>query len=240
MGRLKMKFAYFGYREWAEKIFENLKKEEFDVDSFTIQNGEYKKIEKLGTKIINKKEIGNMNLKEYRALLFYGWSWIIPNEIVNNYESVCLHPSPLPKYRGGSPLQNQIINGEKKSAVTLFRMDDKTDSGPIYFQKEFCLEGKIEDLFGRIIKVGSKLTKKLLEDFENERIKTFPQNEKEATFYRRRKPEESELTPEKINNMTSEQIYNFIRSLGDPYPNAYIKGKDGKKVFLKDSNLESD
>ena len=48
-----------------------------------------------------------------------------------------LHPSPLPKYRGGSPIQNQIINGESKSAVTLFKINNKIDQGDIIYQKEF-------------------------------------------------------------------------------------------------------
>ncbi|SVE63951.1 uncharacterized protein METZ01_LOCUS516805, partial [marine metagenome] len=53
-------------------------------------------------------------------ILFYGWSWIISETIVNTYKCIMLHPSKLPKYRGGSPIQNQIIDGEIESAVTLF------------------------------------------------------------------------------------------------------------------------
>ena len=45
-------------------------------------------------------------------ILFYGWSKIIDNKIINDFECIMLHPSPLPKYRGGSPIQNQIINGD--------------------------------------------------------------------------------------------------------------------------------
>jgi len=233
-----MKFAYFGYRSWAEDILKRIKKDRWNIDSFTVKNNEYKNINELNTKIIKIEEITQLNLEKYRALLFYGWSWIIPDEIIKKYENVCLHPSPLPKYRGGSPIQHQIINGERKSAVTLFRMNNKIDSGPVYFQKEFSLNGEIEDIFRKIVNVGSSLTKKLLDDFECETIRTFPQDEDNATFYKRRKPEESQLTPERINEMTSEQIYNFIRSLGDPYPNAYILGKDGKKVLLKKVKLK--
>ena len=48
-----------------------------------------------------------------------------------------LHPSPLPKFRGGSPIQNQIIRGEKISAVTIFKINKIIDGGDIYFQKNF-------------------------------------------------------------------------------------------------------
>ena len=48
-----------------------------------------------------------------------------------------LHPSPLPKFRGGSPIQNQIIRGKKISAVTIFKINKIIDGGDIYFQKNF-------------------------------------------------------------------------------------------------------
>ena len=50
-----------------------------------------------------------------------------------------LHPSPLPKYRGGSPIQNQIIRGVVDSMVTIFVMNDKIDAGDIIAQSPFLL-----------------------------------------------------------------------------------------------------
>ena len=66
-------------------------------------------------------------------------TWRRFEKIIKEYYSVMLHPSSLPKYRGGSPIQNQIINGEKISAVTLFKMNEKIDQGDIIFQKEIEL-----------------------------------------------------------------------------------------------------
>ena len=68
-------------------------------------------------------------------VLFYGWSDIIASEIISEYSCLMLHPSPLPKYRGGSPIQNQIINGEVDSAVSIFLMDEGIDTGPICDRK---------------------------------------------------------------------------------------------------------
>ncbi len=232
-----MEFAYFGYRNWAENILKNLREEDIKIDSFTIPQTEYSRLEELESKVINRNEIGDLNLGKYHALFFYGWSWIIPDGIVRNNECICLHPSPLPKYRGGSPLQHQIINGEGESAVTLFRMDSGIDTGPIYYQEPFSLEGSLSDIFGRISNVGSNLTKKLVRDFESGRAIPSPQNEEEATFFKRRGPEESELTLKMMEEMTAEEIYNFVRALEDPYPNAYFLGKKGKKVYLKRSSL---
>jgi len=228
-----MKFAYFGYRSWSEDILKNLKNEEWDIDSFAIPNSEYKSPDK----IINPKKIQDLDFSDYKSLFFYGWSWIVPEKIINETECVCLHPSPLPKYRGGSPLQHQIINGEDYGAVSLFKMDSGLDTGPIYYQEKISLKGSLENIFGEIIKVGTNLTRDLLTDFKNNDVKTYAQNESLATTYQRRKPEESELTYEKMKNMNSRQLNDFIRALQDPYPNPFIICNDGKKVYLKKSDL---
>ena len=87
-------------------------------------------------------------------ILWYGWSWIVEDRFVEQYNSIMLHPSPLPKYRGGSPIQNQIINGEEISSVTLFKMNKNLDSGDIYKQLTFSLTGKLDDILKRITTLG--------------------------------------------------------------------------------------
>ena len=140
-----------------------------------------------------------------------------------------LHPSPLPKYRGGSPIQNQIINGEKKSAVTIFKINEILDGGDIYFQKKLSLNGSLNQIFERIIFLGTEGTLKIL---NKKNIKIKKQNHQKATIYRRRKPEESEITLKEIKNKSAEYIHNKIRMLDDPYPNAYIKLKN-KKIYIR-------
>jgi methionyl-tRNA formyltransferase len=228
-----MKFAYLGYRNWSEKILNNLTKEGWDIDKFTPSNNEYK----FPGKIINPKKIQDLDFSDYKSLFFYGWSWIVPEKIIDENECVCLHPSPLPKYRGGSPLQHQIINGEDYGAVSLFKMDSGLDTGPIYYQEKISLEGNLENIFGEIIKVGTRITNDLLIDFKNNDVNTYVQDESQATTYIRRKPDESELTYEKMKNMNSRQLNDFIRALQDPYPIPFITCNDGKKVYLKKSDL---
>ena len=147
-----------------------------------------------------------------------------------------LHPSPLPKYRGGSPIQNQIINGEKESAVSLFKMNKFLDEGDIYFQKEFSLEGKLDDIFFRITDIGFTGSCKII---DNEYSIT-KQDHSKATYFKRRKPEDSEITLDEIKTKPAEYIQNKIRMLNDPYPNAYIKTFDNKKLYITDCKLSED
>ena len=90
-----MKVACVGYRKWSLRIYDFLKNN--TNHDFLI--------------IRSKEEYNGEQIKDFNPdiILFYGWSWIIKEEIINSFPCIMLHPSPLPKYRGGSPIQNQII-----------------------------------------------------------------------------------------------------------------------------------
>ena len=144
-----------------------------------------------------------------------------------------LHPSNLPKFRGGSPIQNQIIRGLNKTKLTLFLMNNKLDAGPVYGKSKISLSSNIKDIFKRIEDAGIKLTTKIL----NKNIRPVIQNEKEKTIFKRRKPIESQITISELKNKDAKYLYNKIRMLTDPYPNAFIKTKDGKKLFILETKV---
>jgi methionyl-tRNA formyltransferase len=223
MGGLNQKRILFcGYREWAIDIFNALENwtPKFKFD--------------LATSVeCFEREFA---LREYDAIFFIGWSWIIDCKIINSTPCVCLHPSPLPKYRGGSPLQHQIINGEDASAVTLFIMDDELDHGPVVWQEQFSLSGNLSDIFARITNLGTRGIKSICDDLDF--IKRTEQNHAESTLFRRRKPSDSEITLQDFSAHTAKSIYNKVRALQDPYPNAYIVCEDGTKLFIKDAYYE--
>lgn len=203
-----MNVSFFGYRPWALEIYEKLRSE----TNYTFTP-----------------------LSKADVVLYYGWSKIIPEEIYKNKLCLILHPSPLPKYRGGSPLQHQIMAGEKISAVTICQVTENIDAGDIYSQTPFSLDGTLDDIFKRITITGYLDTIKILERIENGTIKPIKQDDSKATYFKRRTPEESEIKD--IKKMTAEKLHNFIRALADPYPNAYIVCKDGKKVYFTGSHL---
>jgi len=207
---------FCGYREWSKEIFKRL-------DSYT------KKVVNLIhiTKGDDLKKSVDEHSPEF--IFFVGWSWIIDKDIIENYNCICLHPSPLPKYRGGSPIQHQIMNGETKSAVTLFKMDEGIDTGDILYQIGINLNGELKDIFDRIIAVGVVGIKNIL-DRKYTQIK---QDDKESTFYRRKTPNMSEIKIEDFNNYTAKELYDKVRALQNPYPNPFIICKNGTKLFFE-------
>ena len=88
-------------------------------------------------------------------------------------------------------------------------------------------------IFNDIIIIGFDLTKEIL----SKKIIPTPQDNSLATYYKRRTPDQSEITKYEINNSTAEYLYNKIRMLEDPYPNAFIRTSDGKKLIIKTAEL---
>ena len=217
-----MRIACITYRKWAIEIYNLLENQFSDKHDFLI--------------IRSKEEFDSKKLIFFKPdlILWYGWSWLVEDCFVNKYNSVMLHPSPLPKYRGGSPIQNQIISGEKSSCVTLFKMTKNLDDGDIYKQLSFSLSGSLNDIFNRIITLGYYATSEII----NNNFKLTKQDNAKATYCKRRKPIDSEITLSELKNSSAQYLYNKIRMLNDPYPNAYIKTSDNKKLFIIESKLK--
>jgi len=209
-----------GYRDWALQIYDDLAAS--TDHKFLIMR--------------SREQYDEQALRAFKPdlVLFYGWSWMVSEKIVSAFTCFMLHPSPLPRYRGGSPIQNQIIAGETNSAVTLFVMDAGIDSGPILAQKPLSLDGGIGDIFSRITRIGIELTMKVLETGPE----PVPQDETEATQFPRRTPNDSEITLEEIREKTAKYLYDKIRMLQSPYPNAYIRTSDGKRLLVLDARVE--
>jgi methionyl-tRNA formyltransferase len=164
-------------------------------------------------------------------IVFPFWSWLIPETVIRKYKCISFHVGDLPKDRGGSPIQNQIMAGRKTSILTAFKTSREMDAGPIYMKKEISLEGDLEEIHERI----GLLIPKMVDHIIKRKVEPQPQNGK-PTYFERRKPEQSEIKP---SNMTALEIYNLIRCLNmPPYPPAFIVGKDGKKVSILKAKLE--
>jgi methionyl-tRNA formyltransferase len=217
-----MRIACVGYRSWALKIYDRLAENTDHAYLIFRSRAQY------------REDV----LRDFRPdfVLFYGWSWYVSEKILQDYKCLMLHPSPLPRYRGGSPIQNQIIAGEKKSSVSIFLMNSEIDAGDIVAQEDLSFEGRLSDIFNRIEDAGARLTRSIFDSGLN----PVPQDHGKATYCKRRKPEDSEITIDEMKNSTAEYLFNKIRMLADPYPNAFIRTKDGKRLLVKEAEIKED
>ena len=205
--RNNMNYVLCAYRPYTIKLYKKLSKKH---NFYLIKNPNdltYEFLKKINPKFV----------------FFPDWSWIVPKKIVHNFKCVCFHESDLPKFRGGSPIQNQIIRGIKKTKTTAILMNDKLDAGDILMKKDLSLEGTIDDIFTKMEKNDYEMIKKIISGkYKKQKQRGKP------SFFKRRTPKQSEL---KNLNQSKEYLYNFIRMLGDPYPNTYVKVGKRKIIF---------
>jgi methionyl-tRNA formyltransferase len=155
------------------------------------------------------------------------------------YGTFNLHASLLPNYRGAAPINWAIINGETKTGVSTFFIDEKIDTGDMILQETIKIEpgenaGSLHD---KLMEMGSTLVLKTVSLIEKGNVKTIPQKEIKdiKTAYKLNKDNC------KINwNDSIDHIYNHIRGLS-PYPAAWctlINGEDELDVKIYEVEKE--
>ena len=113
---------------------------------------------------------------------------------IPKYGCLNVHPSLLPKYRGPSPIQYAILNGDEKTGVSLFLIDKKMDNGPILSRRELkspILNSKFLILSNELAKIGADLLIETLPKYINGEIIPLPQNNSQATYTKKIKTEDA-------------------------------------------------
>lgn len=168
------------------------------------------------------------------VMVVVGFGQILTQELLDVPVRGCVnvHFSLLPKYRGASPVQAAIINGEVKSGVTTMYMVKKLDSGYIIKQREVAIgyHDTAATLMAKLTAAGVEVLRETIELVAKGEVASYPQDETQATSV-------PLLTKESglINwNKNSKQIYDFVRAM-NPWPGAYsyFVDRDNKKHMLK-------
>ncbi|HEY4484167.1 MAG: methionyl-tRNA formyltransferase [Candidatus Harrisonbacteria bacterium RIFCSPLOWO2_02_FULL_41_13b] len=137
---------------------------------------------------------------------------IIPERFLrlSKFGLLNIHGSLLPKYRGPSPIQYALLNGENETGVTIFVLDEKIDHGPVLGMEHepIALDDKYYDLKMRLVKKGAELLLKLLPKYLNGEITPQPQDESQATFTKLISKEDGKIDWHK----EAGQIYNQFRA----------------------------
>jgi len=145
------------------------------------------------------------------------------------YGTFNLHASLLPNYRGAAPINWAIINGETKTGVSTFFIDEKIDTGAMILQEEVNIEptenaGSLHD---KLMTIGSALVISTVKLIETDKVKTTPQPEGaiSKTAYKLNKGNCKIDWTASINT-----IYNKIRGLS-PYPAAWSRLQNGNTIL---------
>ncbi len=150
---------------------------------------------------------------------------LLPKSLLDapKYKAVNVHASLLPKYRGGAPIHYAVMNGEKKTGVTIMYMAEKLDAGNIISQDEIDIKENdtVGDVHDQLAVLGTALLKRTLPTIFNGTNDSIPQDESLVSFASNISRED-----ERIDwTQDAESIHNHIRGLS-PWPVAYTTMND--------------
>ncbi|AKI97280.1 methionyl-tRNA formyltransferase [Kosmotoga pacifica] len=131
-----------------------------------------------------------------------------------------VHASILPKYRGAAPIQRALEAGEKKTGISIFKIDEGMDSGPVAMIKEIDIlpEDNFGTLSEKLCRLGCETLKEFMTNLSEGRVKLIPQNHENATYAPKISKEDTIIS----DFDDAKRIYNKIRAF-DPVPGVSVK-----------------
>lgn len=189
-------------------------------------------------KIANlKPEILNLNSD---LMVVMAYAQLIPKEILEipHYGCVNVHASLLPKYRGASCVQAAILNGDKEIGVTIMKMDEKLDTGPILYQEKIKIgaNNTAGELYNKLSDLGVKILISTIKSYINGELKPIKQNNSKSSYAPILKKADGKI------NWQNNALYleRFVRAM-HPWPSAWTKIKnDSQEILVKITKVASD
>jgi methionyl-tRNA formyltransferase len=229
----KIKTIFIGTPDFAIPSFQSLIKDErFDIVACFTQPdkavGRSGKIQETPIKILAKKnnipiyqpkkisnypsysDNNNFPISNVDLIVVVAYSQIIPEKILDipKYGCINVHGSLLPKYRGSSCIQASILNGDKKSGVTIMKMDTKMDTGDILNQEVIILNKKetTESLFQKVSKLGAELLPDTISNYIEGKIYPEKQDDSLSSIVKKTTKEDGKIDWKKDADYIEKQI----------------------------------
>ena len=206
-----------------QKMAENLCIECRTPDSLKENNEEYNFLKLLNPDLVIVVAYGQLISKNYLSLSKHGF--------------INIHASLLPKWRGAAPIQRSIMNLDKETGVSIMKIAEKLDAGPVMMQEKINITSEMnaEDLSNKLSDLSSKLILECIDEIEGGKAKFIDQDEQKATYAKKINKEEG-----KINwDNSAENILAQINSLL-PNPGAWFSFMGERYKILKASISEAE
>ncbi|MFH1837623.1 MAG: methionyl-tRNA formyltransferase [Candidatus Omnitrophota bacterium] len=247
-----MKIIFFGTGEFALPSLKKVIAADHDLMALVTQPDSKKSrgwnvqatptkalIEKLmpGMAIFQPEKLDNAFIEQLKGpeadiFIVVDYGKILPKEILNIPQKYCinLHPSLLPKYRGSSPINRAILNGDAITGNTVIEMSERMDAGRIILQEEIRIKEREDStgLFARLSLSGADLILKTLNLIEEGKETVTEQDESKASYAPKLKKEDGEIDW----TLPAVRIERSIRGL-QPWPGAFTYIGNKRLKILK-------
>lgn len=175
--------------------------------------------------------------KDLDLFIVVAYGKILPEDFIKipKFGTINIHYSLLPKYRGASPVEASLLNGDTVTGVSIQQMEFKLDSGPILSEEKVEIDiNDTKDLLkDKLIKIGADLICKILPNIINKNIEGKIQNENDATFCKKIKKEHGEIDP----NDNAKDNWNKYRAYFG-WPGVFFF-EDNKRIKITKAKYEN-
>lgn len=153
---------------------------------------------------------------DYIVVAAYGQ--ILPKPVLEHAPCINLHASILPHYRGASPIQQSLLNGDAQTGVTAMLMEEGLDTGPILAIRRLAIgeDEMVQSLFGHLTDLAAEMTPEVLRTFPS--LTPVAQNDAEASLCKKITKADGEVAFEDARS-----LYNKYRAF-TPWPGVYLSG----------------
>lgn len=245
---MKHKIIFFGSGDYSIPVIEMIKNLSLELVLTTETQGPLIKylnennIQFESTKVTDEKKISKQELwnkvKNLQPTLgvLASFGAIIPQEIIDVFPHGIwnIHPSLLPKFKGPSPIQATILSGDSKTGVTIIKLDDLVDHGPILAQEIIQLDGKetSQQLKHELFIKGGEMIVNLINQLSNSTLKMTDQDHSKETWTEKINKEHGKID---LDNPPSPEVLDRMIRAYYPWPTVWgnWKMKNGKTRMVK-------
>jgi methionyl-tRNA formyltransferase len=172
-----------------------------------------------------------------RLAVMSGYSRIVKKPFLDAFPDgvINLHGGPLPSYRGGSPLNWQILRGEREIGLSVMFTDEGIDTGPVLARDAFPLgpDETIDEVVAKTLPRFERMLLGVLDARRRGALRPEPQPSAGARYFARRLPEDGLVD---WRTMTAQRVHDLVRALSGSYPGAFSFHR-GRKVVLERTRL---
>ena len=189
------------------------------------------------TKVSDSENLEILKNAKLDVLFIIGWHQIVPQTVLDSSKiNLGIHSSLLPKDRGSSPINWQIIRDEHQGGATLFHLTVGVDAGNIVDQEPYSITeiDNVATVYEKATLSSLNLLEKNWNDIHLSNLTSLKQDENKITLNKQRRPNDGLIDWSK----SSKDCYNWIRALTSPYPGAFTFYKN-KKIYLWDSKISN-
>jgi methionyl-tRNA formyltransferase len=192
-------------------------------------------IQTLQPEVFDEDFINEITKQDWDLFIVASYGKIIPNKVLEipKYKTLNIHPSLLPKYRGPTPAEQAILDDSKETGVTVMRMDEKMDHGPIVKQEKVFFETwpDKQDMLKQLATLGGATLCQIIPEWIDGKIEEVEQDHTQATFTKMISKEDG------LINLEEDDYKNFLKYKAyKPWPGVFFF-ENGKRIKITDADF---